>query len=207
MAKYRMEEMNDLNGTGRRRLYPRMELEGKVGLKELAREISGGTTFTPGDVIGVVGTLQRKIAQSLASGKSVKIDGLGTFSASLKLRKGCDPEFAGEAGSRRNAQNIVVGDVLFRPAKEWLSDINTLFRPVRSRRKSRRSSSKYTPEQRLARAVEFLNGSPYLTVEEYCRLTGLLHTTAAAELRRWAALAGSGIAAAGSGSHRVYVRA
>lgn len=206
MAKYRMEEMNDLNGTGRRRLYPRMEITGQVDLKELAQSISGGTTFTPGDVIGVVGTLQRRIAQCVADGKTVKIDGIGTFTASLKLRKGCEPEFADSADSRRNARSVVVGGVLFRPAKELISDINTLFRPVRSTRKSRRSSSKYTPEQRLALAVKFLEQAPYLTVADYCHLTGLLHSTAAAELRKWAVQVGSGVVASGAGSHRVYVR-
>ncbi len=54
MAKFRMDEMNDLNATGRRRLYPRMEITGQVDLRKLAREISIGTTFTAGDVVGVV---------------------------------------------------------------------------------------------------------------------------------------------------------
>ena len=125
MAKFRMDEMNDLNATGRRRLYPRMEITGQVDLRKLAREISIGTTFTAGDVVGVVGTLQRKIAQYVADGKTVKIDGIGTFSASLKLRKGCQPEFADGEGSKRNAQSVVVGGVNFRPAKELLSDTNS----------------------------------------------------------------------------------
>ena len=42
MAKFRMDEMNDLNATGRRRLYPRMEITGQVDLRKLAREISIG---------------------------------------------------------------------------------------------------------------------------------------------------------------------
>lgn len=206
MAKYRMEEMNDLNGTGRRQLYPRMEITGQVDLKELARSISGGTTFTPGDVIGVVGTLQQRIAQYMAEGKVVKIDGIGTFTASLKLRKGCEPEFADSSDTRRNARSVRVGGVIFRPAKELVSDINMLFHPIRSTRKSRRSSSEYTSEQRLALAVKFLEQAPYLTVADYCRLTGLLHSMAAKELHKWATTPESGIDSSGTGSHRVYVR-
>lgn len=206
MAKFRMDEMNDLNATGRRRLYPRMEITGQVDLRKLAREISIGTTFTAGDVVGVLGTLQQKIAQYVADGKTVKVDGIGTFSASLKLRKGCQPEFADGEGSKRNAQSVVVGGVNFRPAKELLSDTNSFFHPVRSSQKRRRSSSKYTSEQRLALALKFLEGQPFITVADYCRLTGLLHSTAAIELRKWAGMSGSGIGISGAGSHRVYVR-
>ncbi len=136
----------------------------------------------------------------------MKIDGIGTFSASLKLRKGCQPEFADGEGSKRNAQSVVVGGVNFRPAKELLSDTNSFFHPVRSSQKRRRSSSKYTSEQRLALALKFLEGQPFITVADYCRLTGLLHSTAAIELRKWAGMSGSGIGISGAGSHRVYVR-
>lgn len=206
MAKFRMEEMNDLNRTGRKRLYPRMEITGQVDLNKLAREISNDTTFTQGEVVGVVEALMKKIAQCIADGKSVKIEGIGMFTASLKLREGRQPEFADGQGNKRNAQSVVVGSVNFRPAKELLTEANRFFNPVRSTRKSRRSSSKYTSEQRLALALKFLEGQPFITVADYCRLTGLLHSTAAIELRKWAGMSGSGIGISGAGSHRVYVR-
>ena len=201
-----MEEMNDLNGTGERRLYPRLEINRQVELKELAQRISEGTTFTPGDILGVVGALSVRIAQLLAEGCSVKLNGLGNFTASLKLRKGLIPEQAEGGGNRHNARSIEIGSVHFKPEKDFIGEINGNFRPERSERKSRRSSAAYSPQQRLNLALGFLATVSYLTVGDYCRLTGLLHTAASKELRLWATTEGSGIKASGSGSHRVYVR-
>lgn len=206
MAKYRMEEMNDLHHTGERRLYPRLEIIKQTNLNELAEWISGGTTFTPGDIIGVIGALRERMAKFLADGYSVKIDGIGNFTASLKLREGCEPELAESGGKKHNARSIQIRSVHFRPEKEFVGKINTLFVPERSRQKSRRSSSAYTLEERLTLARNYLHTAPYLTVADYCRLTGLLRTTAAKELRLYAAVADSGFRASGSGSHRVYVR-
>lgn len=72
--------------------------------------------------------------------------------------------------------------------------------------KTRRSSQKYAPEQRLALAVKYLESHSFLTVSEYQQLTGLLRTTATNELKEWAALPDSGIDTAGRGAHRVYVK-
>lgn len=204
MAKYRMKEMNDLNGTGERKCYPQMVIVRQAELKELAQQISGGSTFTVGDIMGVVGALEKHIARYLADGYSVKINGLGNFTASLQFRKGFEPEKADES-SKHNARSITVGNIRFRPAKEFIQEVSDNFHPVRSSRKSRHSSSAYTPEQRLALAIGFLKSAPYLTVNDYCRLTGLLRTSAATELRRWASLPDSGITSSGLGSHKVYV--
>lgn len=204
MAKYRMEEMNDLNGKGERRLYPRLEIYRQAELKELAQRISEGTTFTPGDIMGVAEALCKKIAQYLADGCSVKLNGLGTFTPSLKLQEGCAPESAVD-DTHHNARSIAVGGINFRPEKEFIRQVNTFFYPERSEQKSRRSSPAYTPEQRLALALDFLATSPYLTVADYCRLTGLLHCTASKELRLWAGKPESGITISGMGTHRVYI--
>lgn len=206
MAKYRMEEMNDLNGKGERRLYPRLEHMGQISLDELASRISQGTTFTPGDITGVVEALRQWMASYLADGYSVKINGIGNFTASLKLREGRAPEFAEAEGKKHNARSITIRSIRFRPEKEFIKEVNSSFCPERSAKKSRRSSSAYTPEERLALAIEFLAHSPFLTVADYCRLTGLLRTTAGKELQLLASTAGSGITASGFGSHRVYIR-
>lgn len=206
MAKYRMEEMNDLNGKGEQRLYPRLEIQRQVNLDELAHWISQGATFTSGDVIGVIDALKAQIAHFLADGCSVKINGLGNFTASLKLREGKETEYAGEKGKKHNARSIAIRSICFRPEKKFIQEVNGLFHPERSTQNSRRSSTAYTPDERLALAQDFLATAPYLTVSDYCRLTGLLKVTSSKELRLWASTAGSGIAASGIGTHRVYIR-
>ena len=69
-----------------------------------------------------------------------------------------------------------------------------------------RSSKKYTPEQRLALAHQYLDKHAFLTVSIYRQLTGLVRSTATVELRKWAHTPGSGIDTSGIGSHKVYVK-
>lgn len=72
--------------------------------------------------------------------------------------------------------------------------------------KKQRSSKKFTPEQRLALALKYLDEHPFLTVWEYRKLTGLLQTAATNELRHWGHQPDSGIEITGRGAHRVYIK-
>lgn len=65
---------------------------------------------------------------------------------------------------------------------------------------------KTTAEERLAMVRKYLEENPFITVSEYSKMTELNRTTAAKELKAWAADAESGIAMKGLGTHKVYVR-
>lgn len=115
-------------------------------------------------------------------------------------------EIAEEGATKRNAQSIYVGGVNFRVDKGLLQRTNSLCHLSRAPWKPTYSSDKYTPEQRLALAQQYLEEHPYLTVRAYRQLTGLVHATATVELRKWAHTSGTGIDISGYGSHRVYVK-
>ena len=207
MAKYEMQELNiPSEEDGRRILYPRLVLEGQDGLDELTERMCRYTTFAPAEVKGIVQLLAEAMADSMARGRSVKIEGLGIFTPRLGVRKGFEPETGLPGSTRRNATAIRVDGVRFKPDKELVRDIDQACRLERSERKFRQSSRRYTPQQRLALAQDYLSTHPYLTVSLYERLTGLLHVAASRELRQWARQEGTGILASGMGSHRVYVR-
>jgi predicted histone-like DNA-binding protein len=55
---------------------------GRTG-KHLARIIAGRTTFTQGEVQGMLVELANVIGETLSAGMSVTIDGLGTFQTAL----------------------------------------------------------------------------------------------------------------------------
>ncbi len=205
MAFYVMEEMPDIHQTGERVLYPRLAMVAQTSTRELVQEIAEASSFTPGDVEGLVRQLSVEIAHQLAQGHSVKLDGIGVFTPSLALREGKEREEAGEGAQHRNAQSIIVGGVNFRVDKQLLRTVNGHCRLERAPWKSRRSSQKFDVEQRQALALRYLEAHPYLTVAEYQRLTGLLRTAATNELRQWAAQPDAAIDTAGRGSHRVYV--
>lgn len=205
MASYEMQESNLPNQEGKRILFPRMKLWGQANLEDIVEKICEASSFTSGDVKGIVRALAEQIAYEMASGRSVKIEGIGVFSPALGLRKGAERE-TGEAGSaRRNATNIQIDNVHFKADKELLRRTNSHCTLERSTRKFSKSSAQYTPEERLALAKRHLETHPFLTVTDYCQLTGLLRDTAAKELRRWKMDAASGIVTKGIGTHKVYV--
>lgn len=201
-----MEEMPDIRKTGKKVTYPKFARIENMSTKELAKRIEDVSGFSAGDIEGVFLQASIEMAHLMANGYSVKIDGIGTFTPSLALCKGKEREEAGDGGTHRNAQSIVVGDVNFRVDRTMIRNINSRCNLERAPWKRQHSSQKYTPEQRLTLALEYLEKHAFLTVREYRRLTGLLQTAATNELRQWAHQPDSGIGIDGIGSHRVYIK-
>lgn len=203
---YVMKEMPDLNGTGKRILYPQFAQIKQVSTHQLAENIRGKSTFSEGEIEGLIRMMAHELVHELAQGHSVKLDGIGIFTPSLALQPGKEREETDGEGGRRNARSILVGNVNFRADKKLVQEVNLYCRPVRAPWKPRRSSQKYTAEERLHLAQQYLETHPYITVTDYRKLTGLLRTAATEELRQWAAEPGTGIETSGRGSHRIYIR-
>ena len=204
MAYYKMQELSGIGPDGQRPSYPRMAGGRVVTTDELAERACEESTFSAGEVKGILASVCKYLAWHLREGDRVKIDGLGIFSASLGLADDAEPEVTGV--TRRNARSLRVRGVNLRVDKHLVNEMNRGLRLERSPYKPGRSSARYTPEERLALAVEHLAAHPYLTVNDYRTLTGLCATPAREELRRWASTPGSGLRASGRGSHRVYVK-
>ena len=206
MAQYEMQESTLPSEGGKRILYPRMRLTGQDTLDDLVRRISRGTTFSPGDVRGLIGTLVDELAFSMGAGRSVKIEGLGVFTPALGLREGAERE-SGEPGDvRRNASSICVSGVRFRADKRLVSETAGYCHLERSGVKFRKSSNRYTPQERLRLAQDYVASHDHMTVADYAALTGLVRPTATRELNAWCNEPGSGIGYRGRASHKVYVR-
>lgn len=206
MAEYEMQKMNLPNKDGKQLLYPRIVLRGQKGTKELAKNLAGSTTFRIGEVVGLLSGLSEEMSFMLAQGYSVKLEGVGTFTAGLGLVKGKERESGEEGDVRRNAQSIEVTDIHFQPEKEFVRQTAKACVLTRSQKKFRTSSTRLTEEQRKACALTYLEAHPFLTVRDYMTLTGLCHSTAALELKAWAHEPDSALDYEGMGSHRVYVR-
>ncbi len=204
---YTMKEMPDLKGTGERILYPRFAQIEQINTRQIAENIQGKSTFTQGEIEGLIQMIARELAYEMAKGHSVKLDGIGTFTPALALRPDKEREEADGEGTRRNARSIEVGNVKFRVEKRLVRQINETCELVRAPWKAARSSKKYTPEERLQMALQYLDTHPYLTVAGYMKLTGLLRTAATNELREWATDTNTEIRATGRGTHKVYVKA
>ena len=134
MAEYEMQEMNLPNKDGKRILYPRLVQHGQASTDYIAKILSEKSSFTRGDIKGLLQELADELAYQMGQGKSVKLDGIGTFVPSLALRIDKERE-TGEADStRRNARSIVVGSINFRAEKSLIHNtIITVTWNVRNR--------------------------------------------------------------------------
>ena len=162
--------------------------------------------FSPRDTWRrVILELGEALAHEMArSGAPVADKWIGVFCRALREDK--EREKTDENAVHRNAQSIVVGNINFRADKRLVGETRRKCRLERAHWRPRRSSQKYVPEQRLDIARKYLEENPYLTVRIYCRLTGLLKSSATTELRKWAHTPESGIGISGYGSHRIYIK-
>lgn len=206
MAEYEMQKLNLPHSEEEPILFPRLRLQGCIDLDYIARQIADGTTYASSEVEASVKEVARWMAYYMGQGYSVKVDGVGTFTPSLGLREGKERESGQEGAVRRNAASICVRDIKFRADRELVKATNRECKLERSQRKFQRSSTRYTPQERLALALRYLETHETLSVGDYCALTGLLQDKAARELRGWAQDPESGIATRGRGTHKVYAR-
>lgn len=124
MARYIMEEMPDLRKTGKRITYPKFARIDNASIKELAQRVGDVSGFSAGDIEGVLLQTAIEMAHLMAEGRSVKIDGIGTFTPSLTLGRDKEREDAEEGGKHRNAQSIFIGGVSFRVDRTMIRNIS-----------------------------------------------------------------------------------
>ena len=107
MAEYNMQELNLPGEDGKRILYPRMKLYGQVDLETITEKIAYASSFTRGDIIGLVQAITDEIAYQMGQGYSVKIDNLGVFTPALGLRQDRERE-TGEGHTFQGGQRTTV---------------------------------------------------------------------------------------------------
>lgn len=203
-VNYTMQKMNDLNQEGKTLLIPRIILRGQCSIRSLAKEMEKYSTFSRSEIMGVLTLLGEMMTYKMASGYSVKLDEIGTFTPTLSLEKNRKGETANS--ERTNARRIGVSNILFRPSKEFILNTALQCELKKGPQCYGCLPAKYTPEERLQIAREYLRTHHILTVKEYEKIAGVRHTQATIELKKWSRTAGSGITVHGRGSHKVYVR-
>ena len=190
MAKYIKREMVDLNNPGQTIFTYRMQTQ-PMDNADFIHDCARNTTFSEPEIMGVLGLVADTLAKRMARGYSVTIDGLGTFKAQVGLTRDARKRREEEASAPAlddgttprslNARSLEVTGVLWKPAKSLVRDIN-LACDLKRGGEEPLHKSKYTLEERRARALEYLKKHTVMRVDDYVRLTGLSHTKAAKEL-------------------------
>ena len=88
-------------------LYPRIVNRGTITTKRLVSDISQASSFTPGDIEGLLAAFEDRISYYLSEGHHVQLGDMGYFSAGLVSRPVEDKK-------EIHAQSIFFGKVHFR---------------------------------------------------------------------------------------------
>lgn len=210
MARYIQQEMPDLRKTGKKQTYYRLERLHTIDTDSLLdyMEHNYGNA-NRGTVKAVIAQLTHAISEYISLGHPVSVEGLGTFRATLgTVENPLTPEVhvADEDGvQHRNARTIAVNSVHFKVDKAFLAQVNEMTE-LESGSVKKLKVMKSTKEERLQKALEYLESHAVLSVSNYIALTGMARTAATLELRAFAHDPACPLKAHGRGSHRVYVK-
>jgi predicted histone-like DNA-binding protein len=206
MAKYIKQELPDLKKVGENKAYYRMETSRRVSMAEFVESLSmPGSGITEASAVQVLNQAASTLARLLADGCAVTIEGIGTFKATVGVRNGKEQDAFSADEPQRNAQSIVVNGVHYKADRELIKEVHhqcTLERGKQSCIKR----SPYTLEERIQRALAYIEEHDYLTVSDYANLNGLSVSTASVELRKLRSDDSSGIRAIGKRSGLMYVK-
>ncbi len=205
MAKYIKKEMPDMNGTGEKRAYYKLKTWRKLEYDEFVERCSSiHRAFGKSVIEGVLAAFCEHLAYEISNGYSVKIDGLGVFTAKLGVREDKEMDGFEEGSTKRNAASIEVNGVTFRAEKELIRNIDRECNLERGG-EERLRTPRYQIEERTERARSYMKKKGFMHVDEYARLTGLSYTTASRELCRIASDPSSGITYQGRKSSKIYL--
>lgn len=201
MAKFTMRTMPDLSGKGQEPTYPKLLVEGLATTDDLMAALERDSSFSSADIKGLLAGLASYLAQQMAEGRSVKLEGIGLFTATLGLVEGAEREQP--QGPHRNAQSVCVRSVSFRPDSQLVARTRSACRLERAQ-PAARPPQVDGRQARLAMALAHLERHGLLRLADYVQLTGLARTSASLELREL--LQEGLLGCTGRGSHRVYIK-
>ena len=209
MAKYKLQELNDMRDEGKRRVYPKMVTTRTLSRKEFVkmmqhyhRGISESTTEA------VLTDLVDMLADMLSMGYNVNLEGFGTFSLSLGFEDDKPTEMQTDDDMMKY-RKVGVKNVNFNSSPEFVKAVKMetdcdLEREMSGVKVIRKQL--YSKEERIARALEVIEKNGVLTLGDYASINNLSRTAASMELKELTCDKSSPIDSLGRGSHKVWVK-
>ena len=206
MAKYIKQEFKSINDDSENKAYYRMETSRRVTMAEFVKEISTpGHGISEATAVQVLSQAATSLARLMAHGCAVTIDGIGTFKATLGVSEDKEMDAFVANEPQRNAQSIEVNGVHYRADKALVKAVRSQCTLERGKQ-SRIKRSPYTLEERICRAINYIEEHGYMRTRDYAELNELSLSTATVELRKVRKEEASGIKAIGRGSSLIYVK-
>ena len=209
MAKYKLQELNDMRDEGKRRVYPKMVTNRTLSRKEFVkmmqnyhRGISESTTEA------VLTDVVDMLTDMLSMGYNVNLEGFGTFSLSLGFEDDKSTEMQTDDDMMKY-RKVGVKNVNFNSSPEFVKAVKMetdcdLEREMSGVKVIRKQL--YSKEERIARALEVIEKNGVLTLGDYASINNLSRTAASMELKELTNDKTSPIDSLGRGSHKVWVK-
>ncbi|MDL2266167.1 DNA-binding protein [Parabacteroides sp. OttesenSCG-928-G21] len=173
-ANYKLARMPKRKGDLETRPYHvRFASNGTIHTKEFMTVARDHSSFTEGDIRGVLQLVQDMMTDYLMMGYNVEVEGIGTFSISLRA-----PLVTNKRKMR--SEQVSFRTVLYRPS----AALRERLRPMPVYRAEEVKKSEFTWEECQKRLEEYLAKEPFITGSEYMRLNHCGRTKASNDLRR-----------------------
>ena len=207
MARYVKQQMPDLQKTGEKKYYHRIMTYGNVSTAELIRLASKHESLHKGVLEHALGLFSQVMAEKLAEGWTVTLNGIGTFQATLGVPKKRGTQNEQDNNATPTARDIDVTNVRYVSDKNFVALVREMcdLKKVGTVTVNR---SPYTKEQRLKMAQEYLADPDhaYMRSADYAELTSLPRSTAAKELKQFAKDPSNGIGTDGNKTAKIYIK-
>lgn len=205
MAKYIKQEVPDMRGEGQTKAYYRMKTIRNIGMEEFVEIMTRHGGMSRGTAIAALMQASDTLGELMGMGYTVTLDGFGTFKATVGVKRFKEMDSIDGDDPKRNAQSLCVDGVNFKVDKELVKQVDRHCKLERSHT-SRLRKSPYTKEERLSRALAFIEEQGFMRLKDYVQLTGLSRSTAYRELQELCKDHTSGIDTSGRGAHKLYVK-
>jgi predicted histone-like DNA-binding protein len=173
--EFEFYENSDFSGGKTGKYHARAVTYKTVTTNEVARNIQQSSSFTTGDIVGMLRALSDEIAKHLNESNRVYLEGIGYFQPTLGCRKDVtDP-------GKTHAQNVSFKSVRFR-ADEELKEKLRYAMTIRSELKNH--SAALTPEEVDRRVDKFFRDGGFLTRKRLEELCGVNQSMAARHINR-----------------------
>ena len=207
MAKYLLQEMNDVRNTGKRAVYPMVVINQTLGTEEFIDVLHDRLrTVDKGVLRGVISGIADSLVSLLSKGNNVTLDEIGTFSMSLKFLDDKPTEIQ-EEDDQMLYRRVGVKDLNFKISPKLIRDLqmNTRFERMMAGARELKKNL-YTLEQRIENALAIIDEKGHITLGEYAKVNNLSRTTASKELAKITADPTMPINYTGQASHKIWIR-
>ena len=209
MAKYKLQELNDMRDEGKRRVYPKMVTNRTLSRKEFIKRMQGyHRGISESTTEAVLTDVVDMLADMLSMGYNVNLEGFGTFSLSLGFEDDKPTEMQTDDDMMKY-RKVGVKNVNFNSSPEFVKAVKMetdcdLEREMSGVKVIRKQF--YSKEERIARALEVIEKNGVLTLGDYASINNLSRTSASMELKELTCDKSSPIDSLGRGSHKVWVK-